>query len=100
MRHGWREHEEALEEFRRAAWWYEERRVGLGEAFMDAVDTAIESILDPSIQWGFYRGRRSAPQVYSRSIAGFPYHIIYLELDEEIYVVAYAHEPPAARILE
>ena len=44
----WREHAEALDEYRAAAQWYEARRPGLGDVFMDAVDAAIESILDPS----------------------------------------------------
>ena len=64
----------------------------LGDVFMDAVDVAVESILDPSINWGFYRDRQRTPQVYSRSVAGFPFDIVYLRIDDEIYVVAYAHE--------
>lgn len=88
----WREHHEALDEYRAAAKWYETNRRGWGDVFMDAVDAAIESILDPSISWGFYRDRRRTPQVYSRSVAGFPYDIIYLLIDGEAYIVAYAHE--------
>ena len=88
----WREHVEALEEYRAAATWYEESRPGWGDVFMDAADAAVESILDPSVQWGFYRQARSIPQVYSRSVAGFPYNIIYLLIDDAIFVVAYAHE--------
>lgn len=59
---------------------------------MDAVDAAIESIVDPSISWGFYRDRRGTPQVYSRSVAGFPFDVVYLLIDGEVYVLAYAHE--------
>lgn len=88
----WREHAEALDEYRAAAKRYEANRPGWGDVFMDAVDAAIESILDPSIRWGFYRDRRRTPQVYSRSVAGFPFDIIYILIDEEVYVLAYAHE--------
>lgn len=88
----WREHDEALDEYRHAARWYEDKREGWGDVFMDAVDAAVDSILDPSIGWGFYQSRKSDPQIYSRSVAGFPYAIVYLELDDEVYVVAYAHE--------
>lgn len=49
---------------------------------MDAVDATIESILDPSIRWGFYRDRHRTPQVHSRSVAGFPFDIIYILIDE------------------
>ncbi len=59
---------------------------------MVAVDTAIESILDPSISWRFYRDRRRTPQVYSRSDPGFPFYIVSLRIDDDVYVVAYAHE--------
>ena len=48
----WREHADALDEYRAAAQWYEAKRPGWGDVFMDAVDLAIESILDPSINWG------------------------------------------------
>ena len=92
MTHSWREHDEALDEYRRAAKWYEGKREGWGDVFMDAVDAAIESILDPSIKWGFYRDRKRKPQIYSRSIAGFSFDIIYLLIDGEVYIVAYAHE--------
>ena len=92
MTRTWREHEEALDEYRAAAKWYEANRAGWGDVFMDAVDAAIESILDPSISWGFSRDRHRTPQVYSRSVAGFPYDIIYLLIDGAAYIVAYAHE--------
>lgn len=92
MTYTWREHAEALDEYREAVTWFEVQRVGWGDVFMDAVDAAIESILDASISWGFYRARRRTPQVYSRSIAGFPFDIIYLVIDGEVYIVAYAHE--------
>jgi hypothetical protein len=35
---------------------------------------------------------RRSPQIYSRSVAGFPFDVIYLHVDGTIYVVAYAHE--------
>lgn len=59
---------------------------------MDAVDAAIESILDPSIRGGFSRNRRRAPQVYSRSIAGFPFDVISLQIDDEVSIIADGHE--------
>ena len=88
----WREHPEAFDEFRAAVEWYEGKRVGWGEVFIDAVDAAIASILDPSVQWGFYRARRSDPQLFSRRVAGFPYDIIHLRLEGEVLIIAYAHE--------
>lgn len=92
MTRAWREHAEAFDEYRAAALWYDDRSEGLGDAFMNAVDAAVESILDPATKWGFYRGRKRSPQIYSRSVAGFPFDVIYVDLDEEIVIIAYAHE--------
>lgn len=88
----WLEHTEALEEYSSAARWYGSQRPNLGDVFMDAADAAIESILDPTISWGFYRNRRTQPQIYSRRIAGFPLEIVYLRVEDQIFFVAYAHE--------
>lgn len=92
MNFAWREHAEALDEYRAAATWYETNRPGWGDVFMDAADAAIESILDPAIRWAYYRGGRRTPPVHTRSIAGFPFNIIYLQIDSEVFIVAYAHE--------
>jgi hypothetical protein len=88
----WREHEEAGEELMSAALWYEDRLEGLGESFVDAVEAAVNSIRDPSIKWSYYLGVKRVPQVYSRSVGGFPFDVIYVEIDDDINVVAYAHE--------
>ena len=87
MTHSWREHADAVDEYRAAAQRYESKRPGLGEMFMDAVDAAIESILDRSITWGFYRDRKWTPQVYSRSVPGFPFDIVYVMFEGEVVVV-------------
>lgn len=92
MTRTWREHPAAVEELRASALWYDDRRVGLGDDFMDAVGAAIASILDPAITWGRYLGRESSPQYYSRSVPGFPYDIVYLEIDGGIFILAYAQE--------
>ncbi|MEE6283218.1 hypothetical protein [Georgenia sunbinii] len=96
----WREHGEALDEYRAAAQWYEANRTGWGSVFMDAVDATIDSIIDPSIGWGFYQDRRRTPQVYSRSVAGFPFDIVFLLIDSEVAIVAYAHERRRPRYWE
>lgn|GEM_PF-3431966 len=48
----------SLDEYRHAAQWYEDKREGWGDVFMDAVDAAVDSILDPAIGWGFYQSRK------------------------------------------
>lgn len=87
-----REHDAAREELREAAVFYERSREGWGDVFLDAVDAAIASILDPSVGWGFYDDRVTVPQLYSRSVNGFPYDLIYVATDEEVFILAYAPE--------
>lgn len=59
---------------------------------MDSVDSAVYSVRDSSVSWGFYLDREQTPQVYARNVAGFPFNIIYLLTDRDVVVLAYAHE--------
>lgn len=85
-----REHDAAREELREAALFYERSREGWGGVFLDAVGVAIASVLDPTVGWGFYNDRVTVPQLYSRSVHGFPYVLIYVATDDEIFILAYA----------
>lgn len=92
MTFDWDQHPEAEAELAEAAEWFERRERGVGYELLQAAQAAVESTLDPTIQWGFHRDRRSDPQLYSRSIAGFPIDVIYLRTETTIIVVAYAAE--------
>jgi len=71
--------DEADEEYRLAARWYEERRKNLGAEFLDAVDETIERIL-ASPRSGA-KVPRLPPDLPVRRLAvtRFPYHVVYLE---------------------
>jgi plasmid stabilization system protein ParE len=88
----WREHPAAHAELREAVLFLEDQREGWGERFADAVETAIASILESPHSWGLHRGRPRVPAVRSRSVAGFRYDIKYVVIDDEVIVLAYAHE--------
>ena len=93
MTRTWRVHPAAVEELSAAALWFDDRRPGLGDEFMDAVSSATRSVLDPTITWGHYLARKSTPQLYARSVRGFPYDIVYVIDDsDDVLVLAYAHE--------
>ena len=66
--------------------WYELQRPGLGDAFVDAVELAVDSLLEfPSAYPVAYRGsRRVLP-------ARFPYCLYYRVDDVGIVVVACLH---------
>jgi toxin ParE1/3/4 len=67
--------DEADAEYRAAGRWYEERVVGLGIEFFDAVDAALNQIA-------------RLPKAGAR----FPYHVVYLETSSTIRVLAIAHD--------
>lgn len=66
--------------------WYEERRPGLGDAFLDAVDAALAIVLDhPNIH------PRVSERVRRASVSRFPYGIFYTVEGEAIRVIAILH---------
>ena len=83
--------EEAQAELADAASWYEEHRRGLGQEFVDAVDTAARAIEDnPAIG-------SPAPAVADANIRRvfvrrFPYHLVDIELPDRLQVLAVAHD--------
>lgn len=92
MTYRWCEHEAAHAELRETVFFLEGRREGRGDRFAEAVETAINSIVDSPHSWGLHRGERRELPVRTRSAAGFRYDIKYIVQDDEIVVVAYAHE--------
>ncbi|MDE0801990.1 MAG: type II toxin-antitoxin system RelE/ParE family toxin [Acidimicrobiales bacterium] len=80
----------ARDELREAAAWYEERRSGLGDQFVDAVEVALELIVDwtaagTPVEIGAHDVRRL-------SVIGFPYHLPYRVVGDWIEIVAVAHD--------
>lgn len=53
------------------------------------VKTLLQTVFD---QWPLLRGWDREPIVRPKSVAGFPYGVIYYATDSEIVIVAYAHE--------
>lgn len=92
MTYRWRQHDDAREELLAAANFLEDERDGWGDRFIDAVDATIRSIVESPLSWGVHRGRRYTPQVRTRSVAGFRYDIKYIVIDNEVVIIAYAHE--------
>lgn len=83
---------EAADELEEAAAWYEQRRSGLGDEFMEAVDDALAFIA----QWP--HSGSPTPEVPSdlrirrAHVRRFPYHIVYLEMLGVIRILAFAHD--------
>ena len=83
---------EAAAELENAAVWYESQRAGLGLEFIAAVDATIERI---------GRWPQAAPHVHGiprelsvrkAPVGSFPYGVAYLETQDSIRVLAFAHD--------
>lgn len=73
----------AAADLEEAAEWYETKRKGLGDEFLDAVRATLDSIAEnPRIYRVLYRDTRRA------LVRRFPYGIYFRESDNRILVVA------------
>lgn len=74
-----------------AARWYESHRSGLGIDFLDAVDEAVDRILEMP---GMGSPVPGVPDdaIRRRAVRRFPYHVVYLELRDRLQVLAVAHD--------
>jgi toxin ParE1/3/4 len=84
--------DEAVKELDDAVLWYEDRREGLGLAFVAALDRAIESISRQPRAAALIEGVSEDLEVRRLSIRRFPYFVAYLVLNEGVVVLAVAHE--------
>lgn len=83
--------EEAEEELVAAASWYDAKRPGLGRQLVDLVDEALTSIQEDPAACGFTPHVPRALGVRRKLISRFPYSIVFLELPEEVRILALAH---------
>ncbi|MGH9222711.1 MAG: type II toxin-antitoxin system RelE/ParE family toxin [Acidimicrobiales bacterium] len=83
---------EASAELADAARWYENRRAGLGSMFLDAVDATVESISRWPRTGAKVEGLPGDLEVRRAPVARYPYHVAYLVADDEVHVLAVAHD--------
>lgn len=83
---------EAEDELEAALAWYEERVAGLGLRLVLAVDEAVARIA------ALPQACSEVPRVKARvvvrraRVAGFPYSVAFVELENEVRVIAIAHD--------
>jgi len=95
-----REHPEAREELRDAAFWYDDRESGLGEDFTDAIDEAIARISDWPRSAPVFPGWADTPTVHTMAVTMFPYRVLYYLADTRFVILAYAHNRRKPRYWE
>jgi len=84
--------EEADDEYRAAARWYEKRQAGLGIEFLEAVDATLDQIVRfPRTGAPVPRAPTDLP-IRRMSVDRFPYHVVYLQTESKIRGLAVAHD--------
>lgn len=79
-------HPEARAEFKDAALYYGQHEEGLGDRFVDAVDSAIQSIQEAPQRWPILVG-----DVRRRLVRVFPYAVLYTIEAKSIHIQAIMH---------
>jgi plasmid stabilization system protein ParE len=83
--------DEAAEELDAAAIWYEARRPNLGTDFVVAVRETFARVAQTPRAWPFARDVPQRLCVRKCLLRRFPYSVVYVELEDEIRVLAIAH---------
>lgn len=91
MRKPLRVEPEAEDELREAAVWYERQRAGLGRDFIAAVDAALRDVQDDPRRSSLAPLIPEELGVRRHFVRRFVYSIYYIDMDEEIRVLAIAH---------
>lgn len=87
-----RRHAAVEAELRAAARRYEDAVPGLGSEFLDAVESAIDAILDNPGAWSRLAGLPADLEVRRYVLDRFPYYVPFLlDEDGEVFVLAVAH---------
>ena len=92
MNQRFRPEPEASAELEDAALWYDRKRAGLGIEFVHAVDAALEQIAEWPQIGRLVSGVPDDVPARRWPVSRFPYHVIYLEWDGLIRILAFAHD--------
>jgi toxin ParE1/3/4 len=83
--------DEAKEEMRESARWYEDKRAGLGDDFLDAVERALELIEAHHKRYQRLQVNDPDREIRRYLLKRFPFLVVYEVCADEILVVAIAH---------
>lgn len=88
----WREHADARREAYDAAGWYADRDLALAERFARELQQSVRFIQEWPSSSAADPDFERIPPIRSKGVNGFPYRIVYIVHDDEIVVLAYAHQ--------
>lgn len=83
---------EAEAELEAAVAWYDEQADGLGLRLVLAVDGAVARIAAQPSAYPEIPGIQARVAVRRARVWGFPYSVAFVELDDELRVIAVAHD--------
>ena len=83
---------EASAELDDAAIWYDEQRAGLGDEFLDVVNETLDTLASWPHSGAPVGDVPADLEVRRAPVARFPYHVGYIVLDDEVRVLAVAHD--------
>jgi toxin ParE1/3/4 len=85
-------HPDARLEFRSAALWYEEQRVGWSDEFVAKISAALDHIGERPESFPKWSGtRETSPPIRRATIQRFPYLIAFEAHEHHVLVLAVAH---------
>jgi hypothetical protein len=84
----WRFHQDVLSEVEDAAHWYQDQRPGLGDEFIVVLDEVFAALERGPV---LSSPEPEDPRTRRVFVPRFPYAIVFVETDEEFFVVAVAH---------
>ena len=82
---------DARAEFLDAVRWYARRSVTVAIRFNDGVSRAEAAIREAPQQWPLVDGVPRELAVRRRLVDGFPFAVVYVELEAEVLILAVAH---------
>jgi len=83
-------HPEAQAELSADVDWYDDREVGVGGRFAEAVRAAIDAAVNDPAAWAAWPGWERKPVVRSKGRTGFPYRVVDFVQDDLLTIVAVA----------
>ncbi|HZS40810.1 MAG TPA: type II toxin-antitoxin system RelE/ParE family toxin [Polyangia bacterium] len=83
---------EAEEELLAAASWYDSQRPGLGVELLEAIDDAVARVAEAPTAFTPDENAPAQLGVRRCSLRRFPYSVVFVELADEIRIVALAHK--------
>jgi plasmid stabilization system protein ParE len=87
----WHFHPEAHEELTEAAEYYEQKKPGLGDAFLHHVEASLTQLESAPMSAAVVPHVTGELRVRRGFVARFPYAIVFVELESEFQIVAIAH---------